>query len=103
MRRLALAALLFLSCKSGPQPAAESTASTASSDGKGKLEERALDAPGLRLPSTVRPIAYRLDLKIVPGEETFTGKMQVDVEMTAPTRVFWLNARDITPLSATVT
>ncbi len=56
--------------------------------------------PGLRLPDTVRPVRYSADLTIVPGKETFQGKIDIDLDVRAPQETLWLNARDLSNLSA---
>ena len=99
MRRLLLASLLsFAACKTTPEPApAEKSTPVPVS------AERKLEAPKLRLPAGVRPTTHRLDVRVVPGEETFTGKISIDVELLGSTDTIWLNARDLTPLKASVT
>src|SRR4051812_33347079 len=52
--------------------------------------------PKLRLPSTVRPTAYALDLKVVPSEPTFSGTNTIDLRVDAPTSLLWLNATGLT-------
>jgi hypothetical protein len=47
-----------------------------------------------RLPQTVRPLAYRLDLQVIPGED-LQGTVEIDVEVLEPTRVVYLNARNL--------
>jgi aminopeptidase N len=51
--------------------------------------------PALRLPATVRPTRYALDLRVVPAEPTFSGTITIDLEVTAPTALVWLNATDL--------
>jgi cytosol alanyl aminopeptidase len=100
MRALALAVVLSLvSCKTAPEPAPAAEKSTPVP----VASAPALVAPKLRLPAGVRPTHHRLDLRVVPGEETFTGKISIDVELLSSTGTIWLNARDLTPLKATVT
>lgn len=61
------------------------------------------EPPKLRLGSDVRPVRYRLDLTIVPQQDTFTGKIEIDLEVGKPTDVVWLNARGLTVDAAEVT
>src|SRR5580700_48458 len=61
------------------------------------------EPPKLRLSSDVRPVRYRLDLTIVPQQDTFTGKIEIDLEVGKPTDVVWLNARGLTVDAAEVT
>jgi alanyl aminopeptidase len=52
--------------------------------------------PSLRLPSTVKPRHHRVELTLDPNQESFTGAIDLDVELTAPTDVVWLNAEELT-------
>lgn len=51
--------------------------------------------PALRLPDTVRPVHYALDLKLVPSEDTYPGSVTIDVEVREPVRQVWLHAQDL--------
>ena len=70
------------------------------STGTGPLAEvRAAEAPTppeLRLPAGARPVGYTVDLTLSPESETFSGAIDIDLEIDAPMRVLWLNARDLT-------
>src|ERR1039458_9987515 len=59
--------------------------------------------PKLRLGGDVRPVRYRLDLTVIPQQDTFTGKIEIDLEVSKPTDVVWLNARDLTIDTAQLT
>jgi puromycin-sensitive aminopeptidase len=48
-----------------------------------------------RLPTTVRPAAYRLRLVPDLGEATFAGTVEIDVDVAAPTATVVLNAVDL--------
>ena len=48
-------------------------------------------APTLRLPKLAAPQRYALDLTLVPAEETFTGRIDIDLNILEPTSVLWLN------------
>jgi alanyl aminopeptidase len=52
-------------------------------------------APGLRLPDTVVPVAYRLRIEVDPAQEAFTGHVDIDVRVTAAAEHVWLNAQDL--------
>jgi len=52
-------------------------------------------APALRLPGDVRPLRQRLDLTLVPEKEGFSGRIEIDVEMTRETSLVWLNAKEL--------
>lgn len=51
--------------------------------------------PELRLPATARPLKNVVDLTIDPATEVFAGTIAIDLDITAPLDVLWLNAQDI--------
>lgn len=59
-------------------------------------------APSFNLPGDVLPKKYTVDLTIDPSKATFEGVARIDVEIKTSTRDIWINAKDITPLDATV-
>ncbi len=56
--------------------------------------------PRGRLGADVRPLAYRLDLKILPDQAEFSGVASIDVDIAAPTRVIHLHGNGLTVQSA---
>ena len=52
--------------------------------------------PSFRLPDTVKPIHYAIDLTIVPGDDSFRGAADIDVALSEPSSVLWLNATGLT-------
>ena len=52
--------------------------------------------PALRLPAVVRPLRYDLDLFVDPDADTFRGRIGIDLELAAATRVVWLSATALT-------
>ena len=52
-------------------------------------------APTLRLPDLVRPLAYRADLRITPGQDEFQGRIEIDIQVREKTPVFWLHAKEL--------
>ena len=52
-------------------------------------------APSLRLPDGVRPLAYTLELSILPQRERFSGRTQIAVELAAPATRVWLHGKDL--------
>jgi cytosol alanyl aminopeptidase len=52
-------------------------------------------APKLRLPSGVRPTGYSADLRLVPGEDHFSGSLQIKLEIAQPTSAIWLHAKSL--------
>jgi len=59
--------------------------------------------PELRLPTTVRPIRNEVELTLDPSTEDFTGTIAIELDVTAPTSVLWLNAEELVISSATFT
>ena len=90
MRRLLLLLVLAAACRTAPVPL----------PAPGAVD---LAPPGLRLPDSVRPLAYALDLRVVPGEDTFSGEVRIEVELLRPTDVVWLHARGPKAETAQVT
>ena len=54
----------------------------------------ATDAP-FRLPETVVPVHYRLDLEIVPDAPRFGGVVEIDLRVVAPTDTIWLHGNGL--------
>lgn len=59
--------------------------------------------PTLRLPTTVAPVRYALDLRVLPGDGTFDGTIDIELDVREPTATLWLNARDLDIGGATLT
>src|SRR5207253_3140125 len=59
-------------------------------------------APKLRLPEVARPLRYTLDLTIDPAKDTFSGHVDIQIEMKAPVGTLWLNGTDLQISSATL-
>jgi cytosol alanyl aminopeptidase len=55
-----------------------------------------------RLGDEARPIAYRVELTIVPSEPRYSGKVSIEIELAQPTRSFWINARDLSVRRAVI-
>jgi alanyl aminopeptidase len=56
--------------------------------------------PQLRLPGVARPVAMTVDLTILPEQETFDGKVGIDLELTQAASFLWLNAHELEIQSA---
>ena len=61
-----------------------------------------LAPPAFQLPDGVVPQKYIAELTIDPAQSTFEGRMRIEVEIEKATSVIWLDAKDITPLEASV-
>jgi aminopeptidase N len=62
----------------------------------------AAEAPKLRLPDDVRPTSYAADLTLIPGEKTFSGVIDIDIDLAKPASLIWLNSTDLTIKQATI-
>lgn len=52
-------------------------------------------APTLRLPDTVAPAGYRIQLKLDPAQPNFSGSVEIRVAVKTPAETIWLNANHI--------
>ena len=59
-------------------------------------------APSFNLPGDVVPKKYTADLTIDPSKDTFTGVVRIDVKLKTSTDHIWINAKDVTPIEASV-
>ena len=48
-----------------------------------------------RLPDTVKPLAYRLDLALDPAQKRFTGRVEIDARLTRPSDTIFLHGRNL--------
>ena len=53
------------------------------------------DIPFGQLPAEVQPVAYQLELTIIPGLEEFSGKTTIDLNMTGSRNHFYLHGKNI--------
>ena len=60
-------------------------------------------APTLRLPAGARPMRYSVALTLTPTEDTFSGTVDIELELAAATSFLWLNGIDLTVSEATIT
>jgi len=51
--------------------------------------------PTGKLPETVKPLAYRLDLTIVPEKPRFSGHAEIDVQLNKPAEAVWMHGRGL--------
>lgn len=59
--------------------------------------------PSLRLPGTVRPTGYTVELTMDPTAGTFQGVADVAIEVAEPTSILWMNGKALTVKQATLT
>lgn len=73
----------------------------------GVVRVRADDSPQppkLRLPAdVVAPVRYRVELTVIPDQDTFTGAIEIDLQFAKSTPLLWLNAETLTVKEATLT
>lgn len=60
------------------------------------------DPPTLRLPGDVRPVRHRLELTLIPAQDSFSGKIAIDLEVQRPADTVWMNSRKLTIDSAVI-
>ena len=69
----------------------------------GMLETAADDIPLGQLPTDVTPLAYQLELTIIPGLEEFSGKTVIDIDFAASENHFYLHGKNLTPTRVQLT
>lgn len=103
---LVLAMGLLLGCSKSPEPANDAPAATADArSGTEKADETYSVASALKggmLPKTVAPTRYRLDLVIVPEQERFSGRVEIDVELSEASDVIYLHGNQLEVTAAAV-
>jgi alanyl aminopeptidase len=103
VRALVVLTIALAACKSAPEPKPEAEAvEPAPAPQPAPAPEPQLEAPKLRLPEGARPLSQAIELRVVPGDDTFSGSVTLEVELTRPLEVLWLNATELTPGAATI-
>ncbi|MFE8604496.1 ERAP1-like C-terminal domain-containing protein [Archangium violaceum] len=97
---VALVALLSLRCAHAPE--APPAAPTASTPVAAAPEWPEPQPPRLRLPDSVRPVRYTLDLTLLPAEPTYSGTVTVDLDVREAVRQVWLHAQELQVTQARV-
>jgi alanyl aminopeptidase len=59
--------------------------------------------PPFRLPTTVAPRHYSLNITVAPDQDTFKGSVEIELNFKEATSVLWLNADKLTVSDATLT
>ncbi|WP_305080530.1 M1 family metallopeptidase [Microbulbifer guangxiensis] len=59
------------------------------------------EPPAGRLPEGITPAAYRLDLLIDPRQDTFSGTVEIDIELSSDAGHIWLHGKNLEVASAT--
>jgi len=55
----------------------------------------AQEVPQGRLPDAAKPLAYRIDLTVVPDRERFSGHVEIEIELKGATPSLFLHGRDL--------
>lgn len=63
----------------------------------------AKDFPRGRLSDAAKPLAYRLDLTVVPDQERFSGHAEIDVDLKSQTTSLFLHGRKLNVKTVTAT
>jgi alanyl aminopeptidase len=97
--------VLVVACSGGSSGPATTTPVTVTPDPPAGGLPAGVDTtpPKLRLPDGVRPVRNTVELTLDPATEDFTGTITTELEITKPTSVVWLNAKEITVDTATFT
>ncbi|MBZ4415069.1 M1 family metallopeptidase [Myxococcus sp. RHSTA-1-4] len=85
-----LLAFLALHCAHAPEPPPPTAGAVAAAPRWPEPQP-----PALRLPDTVRPVRYELDLKLLPAEPGFSGSVAIVVEVREPVHQVWLHGQDL--------
>src|SRR3569833_2162243 len=56
-------------------------------------------APKGKLPGTATPTAYRLDFKVLPEADRFSGHDEIDIKVNQPAKSLYLHGRDLSVTS----
>lgn len=95
------AVLLLAGCgdraqeSNAPTPATAPTETVDSQQTAAPLAQPHMAAPKLQLPAGVTPLAYQLDLTVIPERETFSGRVRIDIRFDAATDGFWMHGRGL--------
>ena len=94
-RLLVIAGIAVLACRGPAGPAGP--APGPGPDGLGRPAAAGDPTPpGLRLPAGFTPTRYRARLAIDPAQPGFTGAIEIEGELAAPTSLVWLHAEGLT-------
>jgi len=56
--------------------------------------------PQGKLPETISPISYKIDMTIIPEKETFSGHTQINAKLKSPSKYIYMHGRDLSFSSA---
>jgi cytosol alanyl aminopeptidase len=58
--------------------------------------------PELRLPDSVAPTSYKVELTLDPAKDDFTGSITIEIDLKQPVQTIWLNASSISVAEASL-
>ena len=58
--------------------------------------------PSFYLPDDARPVRYKLDLRIDPAQDGFSGRASIEIEVAKASETLWLNGTGLTVTRATL-
>jgi hypothetical protein len=58
--------------------------------------------PKFRLPATAAPEHYKVNLTVAPDKDTFTGTIDIVINLKEPNSTIWLNAEKLNLRQATL-
>jgi alanyl aminopeptidase len=90
---LLFAVLPLAACDSGPQARTERRAKPATA--RVAAASTATDIPLGQLPAHVEPLHYKLDLSINPDQRRYEGTVEIEIDLKAPKREFYLHGKDL--------
>jgi alanyl aminopeptidase len=90
-RTLALLCLMFATCAAPERPAPVAPPPPPAAPEPPPSRE----PPRLRLPGTVRPVRYQAELTVLPDSDAFSGVIDIQLTLSAPTALIWLNGSEL--------
>ncbi|MGA9574768.1 MAG: M1 family metallopeptidase [Lysobacterales bacterium] len=90
-----LICLAVLFTVSGCQDKVEESKNTPVASAANDIDKTEDDIPLGQLPAEVRPVAYQLELTIIPEQETFGGKTTIELDITGSRDHFYLHGKNI--------
>jgi alanyl aminopeptidase len=90
---LLCAVLPLAACDSGPQATPERQ--KRQQPARAAIASTATDIPTGQLPEHVEPVHYKLDLSINPDQRRYEGTVEIEIDLKAPKREFFLHGKDL--------
>ncbi len=90
---------LVLSCSPAPtatSPAPQAQPPAAAPADRAAAAGTSSAVPIFRLPSDVRPTRQRVELEVVPERASFSGRVEIALELDRPRQDLWVSARELT-------